>query len=356
MRILYLYLNPMEEKYNKILRGELPSNHLTGYVELQKLGYDISFNDSQLRGPFKKIIGLINKLFSFNLKDLKLLLSLKKYDVVVVKGPFSTSVTITCRLFGKKIVYLDTILRNPENKLRQIIYKINLHLASGTIMFSEYQMRLCSEIFKVPLSCFKLIKFSIDMPFFKKANIDCPAVKPFILSVGQDLARDYRVLIESLCGLNVDLKIVTLPYLVENLDINNKNIEILNNLTYEQLFLLYAESIFVVLPLKKWGTGYSSGTTSLLEAKALGKAVISTYSPPLVEYLKEGEGVVYVGSEDVSSLRQTIKRLLENKTECDALGNKGEDFVRENYNIEGFASSFGKYLSSLFETSIDGRS
>jgi glycosyltransferase involved in cell wall biosynthesis len=350
MRILYLYLNPMMEKYKKIVAGELPSNHLSGYVELEKLGYDISFLDSHLRGSLKNVSSFINKKFGFNLKDLSLLWNLRKFDVVVIKGSFSTSVTIACRLFGKKIVYLDTILRNPKNKLRKLLYAMNLRLASGTIMFSEHQMRLCAKEFNVPLSCFKLIPFSIDMPFFKKSDTPRSDNKPYILSVGQDLARDYRTLVDSVHGLDVDLKIITLPYLLEDLNIESKNIEILSNLTYEQLFHLYAGALFVVLPLKKWGTDYSSGTTSLLEAKALGKAIISTRSLPMMEYLKEGEGVVYVEPEDVPSLRKAMTRFLENQMECMELGHKGEKFVRENYNMEVFAASFGKYLANLFET------
>jgi len=347
MRILYLFLNPSEEKLKKILAGEIPSNHLCGFVELQRQGYDISFKDTQPRGPLRKLTGLINEKLGFNLKDLQVLLDLRNYDVIVVKGPFSTSITIACKFFKKKLVYLDSILRHPKNRLRKIIYKINLNLASGTIMYSAAQMKLCSELFKVPLCRFKLIPFAIDMPFLKCQEKTGSNSEPYILSVGQDLARDYKTLFEAVNGLEINLKIVTLPYLVKDLNFENTKIEILNNLTYEQLFRLYADALLVVVPLKKWGTEYSSGTTSLLEAKALGKAVIATCSAPMMEYLDHGNGVIYVEPENTKRLRQTIICLLENDDARIKLENNGNYFIKNKFNMDKFAVAFGTYLTNL---------
>lgn len=354
MRILYLYLNPSEETLRQILADKIPSNHLCGLVELQRLGYNVSFKDSRPQGPLRKLTRFINEKLGFNLKDFKTILSLRNYDVIVVKGAFSTSVTIACRLFNKKIVYLDTLFRLPRNLLRKIIYKINIHLSNGSIVYSRSQMELCSKLFNVPPTRLKLIHFAIDVPFFKRSNSFKIDLEPFVLSVGRDLARDYWTLVEAMNGLGVGLKIVTLPYLLKDVSLNNPYIEVLENLTYERLFQLYAEALFVVIPLKKWGTAYSSGTTSLLEAKALGKGVIATYSKPLAEYLGQGEGVLYVEPENVKKLREKIMSLLENPDDRIRLETRGNEVVKNNYNMDVFAIAFGNYLSSLFEDSMKG--
>lgn len=348
MKILYLYLNPIEATYKKILAGELPSNHLYGFVELQKLGYDISSNDSRLTGALRKITGFLNKRFGFCLKDFRTLYNLKNYDVVVVKGPFSTQTTIACRLFNKKIIYLDPILSSPRNYLRKLFYSINLKLADGTIVFSHSQFELIKKTFKVNKARLKLIPFCLDVEFFKPTKNIKRYTKPYILSVGMDLGRDYGTLIESIADLDVDLKIVTLPHLLRGLSVDSPNIQIFSKIPYKQLFELYSESLFVVIPLKKWATQYSSGTTNLLEAKLLGKAVISTFSKPLEEYLEHENGVYYVETESVFSLRQAISKFLQNPEFCASIQNKGTDVITTKYNTYVFANIFGSYLSDLY--------
>jgi len=348
MKILYLYLNPIDLTYKKILAGELPSNHLYGLVELQNLGYEVSYKHSQPTGRFRKIITFLNNNLKFNLKDFNTLKALKGQDVIVVKGPFSSVITIICRLLGKKIVYLDPILRNPKNFLRKIFYSINLTLSHGSIIFSRHQFDLIKKTYKINPNKLKLIPFCLDTSFFKPVISANRYSRPFILSVGLDLGRDYQTLVNAIEDLDIDLKIVTLPYLLEGVSVNKPNIEILSKIPYKQLFELYAESSFVIIPLKKWATQYSSGTTNLLEAKLLGKAVVSTHSIPLEEYLEHENGVYYVDAEDVRGLHQAISKLLNQPGYCATMQNKGMDLIANKYNTYVFAKMFGDYLSALF--------
>lgn len=348
VKILYLYLNPVDETYRKIQAGELPSNYLYGLVELQNLGYDVSYRDSRPRGMFRSLIYYLNNKLGIHLKDVNTLKSLMDYDVIVVKGPFSTLTTIVCRLFGKNIIYLDPILKLPRNNLRKFFFAINLKYSDGSIIFSRSQFDLILKTFKINDKRLKLIPFCLDSNFFKPVRSPGKYTRPYILSVGMDIGRDYDTLLKAVKDLEVDLKIVTLPYLIEGLPVNEHKIEILSKIPYNQLFELYAESLFVVIPLKKWAAQYSSGTTSLLEAKLLGKAVISTYSRPLEEYLEHENGVYYVDAENVPSLRQAIISFLRDPEFCYSLQNKGADVVANNYNTYVFANIFGSYLSSLF--------
>ncbi len=349
MKILYLYLNPIEGIYKKILEGELPSNHLYGFVEFENIGYDVSAGNSQPTGVLRKITTYLNKQFEFQLKDFKTLYNLRNYDVIVVKGPFSTQTTIICRLFNKKIVYLDPILRLPRNYLRKVFYSINLKLADGTVVFSRSQFELILKTFKINHAKLKLIPFCLDTDFFRPIKNIKHYEKPFILSVGMDIGRDYGALIDSIDSLNVDLKIVTLPYLLKGLSVDNPSLQIFSNIPYKQLFELYAESLFVVIPLKKWATQYSSGTTNLLEAKLLGKAVISTYSRPLEEYLEDGNGVYYVEAENVPILHQAINKFLHETEFRKSIQNRGSKVVSSKYNTYIFAELLGAYLEGLLD-------
>lgn len=77
-----------------------------------------------------------NKRFGFNMTDLNVLRALSRYDVIVVNGPFSTSITLAARFFHKKLVYLDTILRMPNHWLHKFLFKFNTVNSSGTVMYS----------------------------------------------------------------------------------------------------------------------------------------------------------------------------------------------------------------------------
>lgn len=349
MRILYLLLNTApDETLREIASGAIPSDRMYGLFELRQLGHDVTCQCMRPTGALQKVFKPLNDRFGFCLPDLGVLRKLKQYDVIVVNGPFSTLVTIAAKLQKKKLVYLDTILRLPKSAIRKMIYRCNVLLSSGTIMYTKTQTRQCAESLNVDCNRFKLIPFAIDFSYCKKFKKELDAKRePFILAVGRDLGRDYNTLVQAAEGLNVGVKIVTLPYLLQGVTINSDRIEILGNVSYERLYELYSEAAFVVIPLRKWATAYSSGTRALLEAMAMGKCVIATHSPPLEEYAAEGEGILYVEPEDHRDLRGKMQLLLNDPSLLKRIETRGNESSRERYDIRNFARTFSDYLSEL---------
>lgn len=347
MRILYIYGAPVDETLREITNGELPSDRMFGFIELKKYGYDIGFIDSKPRGFLKNILVKLNSRFGINIKELRTLRAVRKFDVIVVNDRFSTVLTLACRFFNKKIVYIDTLFYLPKNKYNKVLYKINLKLISGVVVYSKEQAKLWSKLYNIPIDKFVFIPYSIDVPFYKSDNSVKRTSRPFILSVGRDIARDYRTLVEAVDGLQVDLKVVSLPYLFKDVNCDHPWLEILEYISYEQLFQLYTEALFVVIPLKKWGIVYPAGIRGLTEAMALNKGVIVSYSPILEEYAGRGEGVLFFDAENASDLRKKILQLLHNKELLRELEKNVQGVVEEKYNMELFASKFGNYLTGL---------
>ena len=88
----------------------------------------------------------------------------------------------------------------------------------------------------------------MDVDFYKRGAIGTPPAEPsYILSFGRDLGRDYRILVEAMDGLGRDLKIVTLPYLLEGVDVEKPWIQVQQRVTYTELFSLYAGARAVVV-------------------------------------------------------------------------------------------------------------
>ena len=160
------------------------------------------------------------------------------------------------------------------------------------------------------------------------------------------MGRDFGTLLAAMDGLNIDLKLVTLPYLLDGLDTARPWVEVLQRLPYDELFRLYAGALLIALPLKG-GLTYPSGIRGLLEAMALGCPTVATRTPVLEEYARAGDGVAYVTAEDVGQLRATIQRLAADTDERTRLAGQGSELVRTRYNMDVFGRALESYLQTL---------
>jgi glycosyltransferase involved in cell wall biosynthesis len=349
MRILYLFWHSVEDTYRQFISGEIPSDHMYGAIEIKKLGYDLSFMDYRPKGLLGYLFGFINNKYGFRMACLKAILALRNYDIIVVRGTFSTILTIACKVFNKKIVYLDALYTIPQNWLRKLILKMNMKYATGIVVFSKTQIKLWSKLFNISPSRFKFLPYTIDVSFYKYSDSDNSFSRPYILSVGRDMARDYKTFVEAVIGLGVDVKIVSIPYLMRDVNLSNPAIEFLEYIPYNKLFDLYSKALFVVIPLKRWGIVYPSGIRALHEALKFRKCVIASHSPILEEYVKHEEGVLYVDPENAQELRKTIMSLLQDSKRRLMLEKKTEGIIEKKYNMDVFATEFGNYLSGLLK-------
>ena len=76
---------------------------------------------------------------------------------------------------------------------------------------------------------------------------------------------------------------------------------------YADLRLLYAEFSFVVVPL--YETDFQAGVTTILEAMAMGKAVIVTKTIGQVDVVVDGVTGFMVAPGDVAGMRRAIEQL-----------------------------------------------
>jgi len=347
MKILYVYQKSRETDLDDIYNDIIPTDRVYGFIELKNLGYDIDWVGSEMNGMIGRFFSNINKKFGFSIKGTTLLSKIREYDVVLVNGPFSTITTITCFIFNKKLIYIDSLFRVPKSFLRKKIIKININMASFTVALSDYQLVSALDDYNVKKE--KLIKvyFTIDMKFYNPTTSSHKRNRPFVLSVGRDQGRDYMTLVKAMEGVDADLKIVTLPYLLKGITYSNTAVQIYENISYECLLQLYSDAYLVVIPIKKWATSYASGVRGLLEAKALNKPVIVSRSRPLSEYVTDGDGVEYVDAEDVKDLREAINFHVKNSNNILSFGRKGSDRVRKKFDMNVFARILGRHIESL---------
>jgi glycosyltransferase involved in cell wall biosynthesis len=348
MRILYLFPRSMDGELQRVRQGEVPADRMYGLVELAQYGHEVAIADGRFKGRFGRLAKRLRG-YGVNLCDPGTLLSLRHYDVVLVKDDFSTMLTLACRLFGKKIVYLDSLFDPPSRAWKDVTTRANLKMADRLIVYSRTQVEFWSKRYGIPRDRFTVLPYTIDESFYRPLPAGSHTGRPYVLSVGRDMGRRFDTLVEAMDGLGIDLKLVTLPYLLKGVDVDRPWIEVLQNVSYQRLFELYAGALMVAIPLKRDIT-YPSGVRGLLEGMALGKAVVSSRTTVLEEYAADGEGVLYVEPENPVKLRERILALGSDHALLEQIGRKGKELVSARYGMEVFARGLEACLQRLGET------
>ena len=90
---------------------------------------------------------------------------------------------------------------------------------------------------------------------------------------------------------------------------------------------LYDRSRFVVIPLHETDT--DNGTTSILEAMAMGKAVICSRVKGQTDVIREGVTGLFVPPGDARALREAITTLWCDPDRAREMGRKGREQILE---------------------------
>lgn len=97
----------------------------------------------------------------------------------------------------------------------------------------------------------------------------------------------------------------------------------------------YAQSSFVVVSLLE--NDYQAGMTTILEAMAMGKAVIATRTVGQADVIVDGETGLTVAPGDVEGWRMAIRMLLSDPVQRERLGRNGRRWLEENATLGRWA-------------------
>jgi len=205
---------------------------------------------------------------------------------------------------------------------------------------------LWANRFSVPEATFTTVSYCLDMDFYRLRNQRIPNDPPYILSVGRDPGRDLGTLIKAAEIADINVKIVTLPYLLPEGTAERDRVEVLERLSYRDLFELYKRAILVVVPLKT-GITYPSGIRAVMESMALGIPTIASRTSVLEEYFVEDYDLKFAIPENSSALAKEIKNVVENKDLQIALIKNAQDTMNKSYKLENYILALQRALLSL---------
>src|SRR5215470_8187884 len=262
----------------------------------------------------------------------------RRYDVIIATGED----------VGLRLAFLLKILRRGDplvmtchniSTRRPSFFLGKLKVGSFVRKFqclSQTQARMLVERFGVTEKQIQLLHWHVDHNFFHPMP-EVP-VRNQICSAGM-ASRDYATFVAATRDIDVDVKIAAdSPWFKQELNIPSNQLldrlEVRSYGTYYALRQLYAESLFVVIPLLD--VPFSAGYTVILEAMAMGKAVIVSKIKQKDDFIEDGWNGLYVTPGDISELRRQIEFLLKHPDEARRLGTNARQRIEERFTLQHY--------------------
>lgn len=302
-RAAFVYPNPRRALVAEIERGDAPDSTLLGQNHLSEHGIDARVHDPRLARERSSWL-------RWQLRELVLPFELRDVDVVVTPL-FRYAPTVARATRGPRFVVvnfgLNVLLRNTKGARRAAVAAV-LRAATRIVCLSELQRHELLELTGFSKSTIVTTELGIDAAFFTPRPDPDEAS---VLTVGKDLARDFSTFADAMRALDVPAHVAALPRSLLGIELPaNVTTSVMGPL---ELRDAYARAGCVVIAQHRddhpVGTEHG-GTTALLEAMAMGKAIVLTDRAVLHEYVSDGDTALVVPPEDPQALREAVARVL----------------------------------------------
>ena len=326
LRLLFLASNPRLALQKNYAPGERP-NPFDFWQMLSEQGIDVDIIDPTPwpLNPFAGRHPFFQSLDPY--RSLKVLLCRRNYDLLVSGGEGSAIILVLLRRlfrFKTPIIVWD-ISPATRWRLRKRLQDYVLPRVDAILALNSRQVPYIAERWGASISV-AVSGYMVDTNFYRPSD---EKPQEYILSVGDDPGRDYPTLLDAMDGISTELVIKTKLPLPLNPQ-KHKSVRLVSDhLDHLAFRRLYDRCRFVVLPLKS-DTLNASGVTTLVEAYAMGKAVIVTSSDGVRDFLSPEETCVEVPAYNADALRAAIQRLLREPETCERLGKNARRFAEEH--------------------------
>ena len=189
-----------------------------------------------------------------------------------------------------------------------------------------------------------VIPFCVDVGFFSPSSKRA-ADDGYVFSVGRDCGRDFQIVIDAMRPLGVPVVLRTsMPVVISQCNAGRVTV-LSKDVSWPDYLELYERAAVVVIAASE--TMNASGVTSLLEAMAMGKAVVVTRTAALADYLPPPDAGVVVPSGDAEAMGVAVKALLADAEGRERMGRRARLFALEHYSPPVHFRAIGKLLSNL---------
>ena len=213
---------------------------------------------------------------------------------------------------------------------------------SRVLLHSRRQMHHAETDLRIPMRKLHLVPYFVDTTFWQPGT---GADDRLIVSAGAE-HRDFTTLARASDGLDVPVAIalgsVHSPGALRHQPAGWPSQFQVSFNDYAQLRDLYRRARLVVVPIIE--TDFQAGITTVLEAMAMGKAIITTATAGRTEVIVDGETGILVPPGDTLALRAAIQRLLSDPQERKRLGENARAAAESSYGLDRYAGRLYQHL------------
>lgn len=256
--------------------------------------------------------------------------------------------------WGKRPQHLMIAHLLSVGKKMLLIDRLQLHTAIDRyFVYSTWQKQFIESRWPVAPERVVFTPFMVDSHFFAPQQAGGASnllglkdeKRPILCAVGLEF-RDYPTLLQAVDGLDLLVVVAAAsPWSKRKDSTAGQEIPanvIVHRFSQYELRDLYALSHFMVMPL--YDVNFQAGVTALLEAMAMGKAVICSRTPGQTDVVVEGETGLYVPPEDAEALREAILYLWHHPQEAKRMGQNGRRRIDDYMSLDCYVERLQRYV------------
>jgi glycosyltransferase involved in cell wall biosynthesis len=123
------------------------------------------------------------------------------------------------------------------------------------------------------------------------------------------------------------------------------NVERVDHIPFTLLRSLYGGCSFVVVPMRN--VDYPAGMTTIMEAMAMGKTVIATYSRGIHEFIEDSVTGFWTEPGDPIALREKMLLLWNNPRLARQMGERARESVKRRVDMTRFVDELESILRQV---------
>lgn len=361
MKALFINNYEMREAWDSWKRGLYPGHHLWGVSHLGEHGVGVEIL------PHEKFAALNNhwrvqRLLNMNRLEMLALdqqlrvLVRSGYDLVYSGCQTHTSLLARLRSMGVFRKPLVAVIHHPMQPTAENELFARAH--DKLICLSKKVEDKLRNDFSLPDSKLVTLEWGADLAFYDAGRAQgghgAAVGPPLVVSAGK-AKRDYNTLVEAARNLDCRLQIYCSESSAPSVADMPDNVKVRcgpkgsNAVSYREVLEEYERACAIAIPMAE--VDALAGLTSLLDAMAMGKAVIMTRNDYIdIDIEKEGIGI-WVAPGDVGQWRAAISHLLSHPEEALEMGRRSRRLCEEKYNIRLFSSKLAGAFRDVLASS-----
>jgi glycosyltransferase involved in cell wall biosynthesis len=360
------------------LQRESDAGHIPrkDYVELaRRYGVDIIDSDYLARRA-SSVARVVARRAGTNVGQLvEVLVHGSRYDSIWTwDDSVGLPLALAHKLGGRRTDLVNIAAWISRPKKAVFLRPLGAHTSIRAIVSgSRAQLDYAAERLRVPRSKLHFVPWPVDDRFWRPAET---AAERMICAVGWE-ARDYGTLLKAARHLDVDVRLAIGSHVLSwdgnagtgDVDGHGRltmlhgtvgyrryriwmreveatgfppNVSVDRQMAPVDLRDLYQRAQLVVVPLHDVDS--DCGITVVIEAMAMGKAVIVTRTRGQVDVFEDGIHGLYVPPHDPDALGTAIDRLLRNPAEADRMGRAARELALRRHALDGYVEQLATFL------------